>query len=269
MIKSGNQAFAEALGDILTQGKKVSTRNSEVLRVRNLMYTFKSTPLVSTRRTAWKNALREWEWFMSGSNDINTLHKEVHHWWKPWTNIADQVPFNYSTQFRKFVGRNGLFDQVQHLRKGIEADPYSRRNVITTWNPADMADPGCAITNCHGTVIQAFVEPEDNTLHLTMYQRSCDMVLGVPHNWVQYWAFLMWLAHYSGRKVGTFTWVGGDCHIYKDHIDMAKGIIKITAVANAAPQLVYNPTSTDFLADDFELDRPYRPLIKKSLTMTV
>jgi len=296
---NGNDAFRQALKHILGNGKPVKTRNENTLRSRNLMYTFTSTPLVSIRRTAWKNALREFEWFMSGSSNINDLHEKVHPWWKPWADETGEIKNNYSKQFRKFVGLQQVvdyyddadteddlygdtqhithesdpedygFDQIEVFKHGIKEHPFSRRNLITTWNTSDMQAEGTPITNCHGTVIQAFVEPDDNSLHLTMYQRSCDMVLGVPHNYIQYWAFLMWLAHHGGRKVGTFTWIGGDCHIYPDHMDMAKRIVQGGGAASAAPQLVYTPTSEDFKADDFSLDGEYQPLIKESLKMTV
>ena len=140
------------------------------------MYTFKSTPLVSTRRTAWLNALREWEWFMSGSNDINNLHEKVHHWWQPWADKEGYINYNYSAQFRGAMGSaldtRGSpieLDQIKYLQDAIKNHPYSRRSVITTWNAADMTALDCSITNCHGTVIQAFVEPEDNSLHLTIF----------------------------------------------------------------------------------------------------
>lgn len=271
MQSSGNAALAHALNTTIKQGSKVKGRNGKVLRVRNLMYTFKSTPLVSTRRTAWRTALREWEWFMSGSSNIRDLHESVHPWWSPWADKEGYVDYNYSEQFRGAVGIVGDldgFDQIGYLVENLKKDPYSRRHVITSWNTADMAAPDCPITNCHGTAIQASVEP-DNSLHLTMYQRSADMALGVPHNWLQYWAFLMWLAHQTELEVGTFTWIGGDCHLYNDHLEDAKEIIKVSSVANAAPRLVYTPTSTDFLAEDFTLDRPYNPIIKKSLKLIV
>jgi thymidylate synthase len=235
------------------------------------MKTFTRTPLIAIRRTAWKSALREFEWFMSGSNNIKDLHPSVHKWWEPWANLEGNIVNNYSQQFKKFHGRldSPIIDQVEYLKESIVEHPYSRRAVITTWNTADMVSLATPITNCHGTTIQAFVEPRDNTLHLTMYQRSSDMVLGLPHNLIQYWAFLQYLAHHGGRGVGSFTWIGGDCHIYDNHVDMAKRMISESIEPLEEIELVYNPTSEEFLADDFTLSAKYDPIIKESLEMTV
>lgn len=259
--------FQTAIQNILEFGSKVTTRNDEVLRLTNEIYSFRETPLVSIRRTAWKSALREMEWFLSGSNNIGTLHPTVHKWWKPWINLAGEVAYNYSRQLRKFMGYNGAVDQIQLLIDGITNHPYSRRNVITTWNTSDMVH--APITNCHGTLIQCFVNPEDNTLDMTMCQRSADMMLGVPHNWIQYWAFLLWLAHRTGREVGQLTWFGTDCHIYTPHLDMAKRVVNTKLDLTESPELIYTPTSEDFKAEDFTLSAPYKVIIDEKLEMVV
>ncbi len=271
--------FQRLLLQTLADGSYVSTRNADTLRTRNQMMTFEQFPIISMRRTAWKNALREFEWFMSGSNDINDLHPKVKHWWEPWANESGFIHNNYSKQFRQFDGANHTggtrhldpkgTDQIKYLIDEITNNPFSRRTVATTWHSHDMVSPVTPITNCHGSLIQAFVEPDDNTLHLTMYQRSADMVLGLPHNLVQYWAFLMYLAHQGNREVGSFTWIGGDCHIYNDHIHMAKKMIKLDVDKVKDVELVYTPSSDDFKADDFTLSDDYKPIIKESVSMTV
>ena len=265
-----NDQFQNALDTILFAGTEIQSRNSKTIRHRNLTMEFDRTPLISLRRTAWKSALREFEWFLSGSSDIEDLHPSVRKWWEPWTeNNYDWN--NYSKQLRDSTGGDEInvlgCDQVEYLKDQIKDDPYSRRSVITTWNTAEMIHEDTKITNCHGTVIQCFVEP-DNSLHMTMYQRSADMVLGVPHNLIQYWAFLQYLAHHGKREVGSFTWIGGDCHIYENHVDMAQRMIALEDDIKPI-NLIYKPTSEDFKADDFSLDGEYKPIIRESLEMTV
>ena len=263
-----DRQFCQLLDGIRTWGNEIDTRNSKTKRLINQAMRFDSTPLISIRRTAWKNALREMEWFMSGSNNINDLHPKVHHWWSEWANDDGIIENNYSKQFRAFMGTTGALDQIDHAIKSLKNHPYSRRNVLTTWNSAEMASATTPITNCHGTMIQLHVEP-DNKVHMMMVQRSCDMVLGVPHNLIQYWAFLMYLCHRSGREVGSFTWIGGDCHIYNNHLEMTDKMIKRVGEVEETPQLVYTPTSDDFKADDFTLNGEYNPIIKENLEMTV
>jgi thymidylate synthase len=259
--------YQDLLARLLYRGEIVTTRNSKVARSIAEVKTFDRTPLVCCRRTAWKNALREWEWFLSGSCNLRDLHPDVQSWWRPWANHNGDVFFNYSWQLRGFVGMEGrMCDQISYLVDGVKDHPYSRRNVITTWNTADMTSPDCPITNCHGTVIQAFVDTR-NYLTLVTYQRSADVVCGLPHNWVQYWAFLLWLAHRGGREPRRLVWLGGDVHLYEVHKDLASEVIKVAP--STGPELVYTSTSEDFRADDFALDGPYHPRITTRAEMVI
>lgn len=281
-IKELNRNYIQMIGKILHAGVEVDTRNSITKRIPAMSAEFNRTPLITVRRTAWKNALREFEWFMSGSNDINQLHPKVHHWWAPWANDEGFIKRNYGEQFRNFYGRPKshteprppIIDQIEYLMEGIKNHPFSRRNVITTWNTRDMAYLDTPITNCHGTVIQAFVNPKNNELSISMYQRSSDMILGVPHNWIQYWAFLLYLAHHCNRKVGKLHWIGGDCHVYKDHYKVAEELrvtAKDVSLLNTGdlPELVYNASGDDFKADDFEIINNQEPLVKTKVRMVV
>lgn len=263
-----DQVFVELIRGIIEDGEDITTRNSRVLRSTTQCISFRDTPLVSVRKTAWRLALREMEWFLSGSTDINKLHPSVQHWWKPWANERGHIACNYSKQFRNFGSKS--FDQIEYLIEGISKHPNSRRNIATTWHSGEMASEDTPITNCHGTLIQFFVTGS-GSLDMTMYQRSVDVMLGLPHNWIQYWAFLQWMAHRTGHKVGEFTWIGGDCHIYENHlIDTLKIVDARHRMEGLfCPDLIYNPSSEEFKADDFSLSFEYEPLFTTKLPMTV
>lgn len=262
--------YFDLIHSIMVMGQTLTTRNSTVRRLIYYSASFTETPLVSLRKTSWKSALREWEWFMSGSNNIRDAHSSIHSWWEPWADKDGFVNHNYSLQFREFYGRERTpVDQIDHLIEGIQDHPFSRRNVITTWNTADMVSPTCPITNCHGTIIQAFVEP-DNSLHLLTYQRSVDTICGLPHNWIQYWAFLLWLAHRGNRRVGSLRWIGGDVHIYDVHNDLYRRMLEIPYDQyKETPRLIYTPSSRDFLAEDFSLQGDYLPILTEKAVMVV
>lgn len=262
--------YQQILSDALGSGSKVETRNSSVLRLRNRLLTFDSFPLVSARKTAWKTALREFEWFLSGSEDIADAHPSVRPWWQPWLTPDGRLELSYATQFTGFSGLTSRVNQVEYLLAGVRDHPYSRRNLISTWNTADMRSPRCKLTTCHGTVIQAFVEP-DNGLHLTTYQRSADAVVGLPANWVQYWALLLWLAGRGDRAVGSLTWHGGDVHVYQCHEALARKVVVADVSGLKTPRLVYAPARRDswFKADDFTLDGEYTPAITDRAEMVV
>lgn len=266
-VNDSDLQYQETLGTLVDDGSQIRTRNSNCKRLVAVTHKFTASPLVCVRKTAWKNALREWEWFMNGSNFIEDLHPSVQHWWRPWAEENGEIHFNYSRQFRSFSGDCGNVDSVEVLIEGIRLHPFSRRNVITTWNTSDMNNPSCRITNCHGTVIQAFVGASGG-LSLVTYQRSADFVCGVPHNWIQYWAFLLWLAHRTDRKPKMLTWIGGDVHLYEQHYELADKIL-CTEANLSPPNLVYTPTSEEFIADDFTLDGPYNPVVTDRAEMVV
>lgn len=266
-MDDANVQYARLVADVLARGERVLTRNAPALRLFGLRLAFGRTPLVSLRRTAWRNALREMEWFLSGSDNLNDLHPAVRAWWAPWADPAGRVAHNYGAQFRRAAGHGGrVVDQLEALLAGVRDHPFSRRNLVTTWNAADMAAPETPITNCHGTVLQAFVGG-DGALHLVTYQRSADVVCGLPHNWVQAWALLLWLASRCGRGVGSLVWLGGDVHAYECHLPLARRVA--AASAPPPPGLVYAPSGEDFRADDFSLDGPYCPAVEERAEMVV
>lgn len=263
---TADEEYCRLLKHLLTEGERVRTRNASVRRCFDWQCVFTRTPLICLRKVAWKNCLREWEWFMSGSCNLEDLHESCHHWWRPWADANGNVMNNYSVQFRHFEGVSRQVDQIAYLVDGLRDHPNSRRNVITTWNTADMVSDNTPITNCHGTVIQAFVDIK-NAIHLKTYQRSVDVVCGLPHNWLQYWAFLTWLAYKTGRDVGSLRWNGGDVHLYDVHEEIA--VCMIGLASQGGPELLYHPTQGEFAADDFSLSGEYRPFLSEWVKMVV
>jgi len=164
-------------------------------------------------------------------------------------------------------------DQIQTSIDLLKNEPNSRRNVLTTWIPPNVQSGLMSPTNCHGSLIQNIVI--DGKIHMQMNQRSADMVLGVPHNWIQYWALLQYFAHQSGLKVGSFSWVGGDCHVYEEHVDSMWDVVeqsdKYTKYGKKEQDinLIYSPTSDTFKASDFSLSGEYKPLTNKKLKLIV
>jgi thymidylate synthase len=239
---SADLTYAILLQDILLLNNVVETRNHSCYCNPFLdNVTFDSLPLITVRKTAWKLALTEMEWFMSGSL---ICPEKLSKWWTGQLDKNGRYLDGYSIQFRESsYGRDeqtsyamgsalGRFDQIAYILEGLKNHQHSRRLVMTSWNTGEMANitktnnnPQCPST-CHGSLVQFFVV--DGTLHLKHYQRSADMLLGIPHNLVQYWALLTYFAFHANLKVGSLTWVFGDAHIYNEesHIEAANQIIK-------------------------------------------
>lgn len=257
MITNTDKLYATLVELCRVTGQRIKGRNHAALSVIDApTLTFHKTPLVTLKKTAWRKALREMEWFLSGDPQCPNALLD---WWGAQlykTSEQGHCYFlGYGHQLRRFG--EGV-DQVEKLIQEIKEHPYSRRHVVTTWNPADMAriayfnhNPNTP-TTCHGTVIQAFVR--SGHLHFKTYQRSADIILGVPHNWIQYWGFLLWLAHETRLLPGTLQWIFGDLHLYDEpsHLAVADAILD-APVREVFAELVYVGQGGDFRASNFEL----------------
>jgi thymidylate synthase len=236
---SADLTYAFLLQDILRFNNIVETRNHSCYCNPFLdNVTFESLPLITVRKTAWKLALIEMEWFMSGQPECP---KKLAKWWAGQLNPEGKYLAGYPQQLRSATallgvtkGRYVHFDQIKYILDGIKEHPHSRRLRMTTWNTGEMANitkinenPNSP-SSCHGSFVQFFVV--DGALHIKHLQASIDSLLGLPHNFVQYWALLTYFTFHANLKVGSLTWVFGDAHIYNEesHIEAAEDIIEFS-----------------------------------------
>lgn len=200
----------------------------------------KEFPAVTTKKLAWKSVVSELLWMLEGSSDERRL-AEIQYG-KPreelvgkttiWTANADKQAKElgytntdtikdlgpvYGHQWRSWDAQLGYVDQIARLLEGLHYDPYGRRHIVSAWN-ADRVDV-MALPPCH-TMFQMHVSGDE--LSCQLYQRSADMFLGVPFNIASYSLLTHIIAQIAGFKVGEFIWTGGDCHIYKNHMDQVE-----------------------------------------------
>lgn len=264
MANNTDYIYQRLINKIITKGVSLETRNSKVTSEFNLPNViFSKFPLVTVKRTAIKKAIREMEWFLSGNSKCPN---ELLDWWKGQLSSLNYLYSGYGEQFRYSTSDGATFDQVKFILEGLRNNPNSRRLLISLWNPREMANITVINNNsntptvCHSIIVQFFVR--NGELHIKTYQRSADMVLGVPHNWVQSWAMLLYFAYHSNLKVGSMTWVWGDAHIYYEEThDKAVEIILDSTTTPHDVTLEYKPQTIVydsnkvpiFKADDFEI----------------
>lgn len=233
-------------------------------------------PAITTKKLAWRSVVSELLWFIEGSGDELRLREILHgdryinkktiwtdnatapYWTaKRLQRHAGDLGRIYGVQWRKWrkplirVNKVVLqnHDQLLELIAGIKDDPYSRRHIITAWNPGELEL--MALPPCH-MMAQFYVA--NGRLSCQMYQRSADMFLGVPFNIASYALFTHMIAQVCNLEVGELIIALGDAHIYSNHIDQVQE--QLSRKPLTLPTLKLNPdisVITDFGMEDIEL----------------
>lgn len=289
------QQYLDALRDVLENGTRRDDRTGvgtiSKFGMQQRYDLSKGFPAITTKKLAWKACVGELLWFIEGSGNERRLAELTHGtsegkvtiwtpnamapYWKPKAQYEGDLGRVYGVQWRRWrairereadgsfkdsfgstyrrVGNNievREVDQLKLLIEGIKADPYGRRHILTAWNPGELE--AMALPPCH-CFAQFYVA--DGRLSCQMYQRSCDMFLGVPFNIASYSLLTAMIAQVCGLQVGEFVHVLGDAHIYLDHVEQVKE--QLIREPLPMPQLWLNPEITDitqFTMTDIRLE---------------
>ena len=235
--------YLNALQHIMDNGEDVSDRTGigtySVFGYQMQFNLQSGFPAVTTKKLAWRSVIGELLWFLEGSTDERRLaeltfsknRSDLIGTKTIWTANADaqgvelgytnddlvkQLGPVYGHQWRHFDRADGenenKTDQIAWLINEILINPHSRRLILSAWNPNQINE--MALPPCH-TLAQFRVM--NGKLSCQLYQRSADMFLGVPFNIASYSLLTHMIAQICNLKLGSFVWVGGDCHIYKNH----------------------------------------------------
>ena len=275
-----DKVYLDALKNILENGEDrpdrtgVGTRSIFGLQMRfNLEDGF---PAITTKKLAWKAVVSELLWFIEGSGDEYRLREILHgdrysEKRTIWTDNAEadywvkrklqrhpgDLGRVYGVQWRRWrkplVRINKVVlqnhDQLLELISGIKSDPYSRRHIISAWNPGEL--DLMALPPCH-MMAQFYVN--NGKLSCQMYQRSADMFLGVPFNIASYALFTHMIAQVCNLEVGELIITLGDAHIYNNHFEQVKEQLKREPKPLATLELNSEiSVITEFEMEDIEL----------------
>lgn len=225
----------------------------------------KGFPLLTTKRLHLKSVIHELLWFISGDTNIKYLNDNGVRIWNEWADSEGNLGPVYGYQWRSWPAADGRkIDQLLNVIESIRSSPDSRRHIITAWNPGETDK--MALPPCH-LLFQFYVA--GGKLSCQLYQRSCDIFLGVPFNIASYSLLTMMVAQVTGLKPGEFIHTLGDAHIYLNHIDQVK--LQLTREPNELPVLKLNPEVRDILGfryEDFTLsDYNAHPHIKGEISI--
>ncbi len=210
----------------------------------------KGFPLITTKKIHLKSILYELLWFLQGDTNISYLQANGVRIWNEWADEQGNLGPVYGKQWRAWPTADGRnIDQISDVIAQIKREPNSRRHLINAWNVGELDK--MALPPCH-LLFQFYVA--NNRLSCQLYQRSADAFLGVPFNIASYAFLTHMVAQQCDLDVGEFIWTGGDCHIYKNHLDQVT--LQLSRKPYPLPQLqiITKPESIfDYKFSDFEI----------------
>lgn len=207
-------------------------------------------PLLTTKKLHLKSIIHELIWFISGDTNIKYLNDHGVTIWDEWADDNGDLGPVYGYQWRSWPAQgNRKIDQLSNVISEIKKSPDSRRHIVSAWNVGEIDK--MALPPCH-VMFQFYVA--NGRLSCQLYQRSCDIFLGVPFNIASYALLTMMVARVTGYKPGDFVHTLGDAHIYLNHTDQVR--LQLTRKPYPLPEMIINPSVTDifkFCSGDFQL----------------
>jgi thymidylate synthase len=277
--------YLDLMGHILENGDERIDRTGVGTRSifgANIRFNLRegTIPILTTKRVFWKLAVKEMLWFLTGGTNIAPLLRENVKIWSDWPLakyrahsgeditqdafeariLADddfaakwgELGPVYGKQWRAWSGPDGkIYDQISGVIDQLKHNPASRRILFHAWNPADIA--AMALPPCH--MVYQYHVTSDGYLNSLLYQRSCDLLLGAPFNFVGACVLQLMLAQQTGLKAGEFVWMGGDVHLYLNHLEQAHTQLSREPRSFPKMRLARHAKSIDdYKIEDFVLD---------------
>lgn len=207
-------------------------------------------PAVTTKKLHLKSIIVELLWFLRGDTNVQFLHDNGVKIWDEWADEKGNLGPVYGYQWRSWPAPDGKsIDQISNLIERIRTKPNDRRLIVSAWNVADIDK--MKLPPCH-CLFQFYVA--NGKLSCQLYQRSCDMFLGVPFNIASYALLTMMVAEVTGLQPGEFIHTLGDAHIYRNHFNQVD--LQLSREPKILPKmLIKRKTNSifDYKLEDFEL----------------
>lgn len=208
-------------------------------------------PVMTTKKLHLRSIIHELLWFLKGETNLRYLHEHQVTIWDEWADASGDLGRIYGYQWRSWPSHDGSsIDQISNVVESIRNNPDSRRHIVSAWNVGELDK--MALPPCH-VLFQFYVA--NGRLSCQLYQRSCDIFLGVPFNIASYALLTLMMAQVTGLKPGEFIHTLGDAHIYLNHIDQVK--LQLTRQPYPLPTMNINPARKsifDFTFEDFSLE---------------
>ena len=254
MPRKLNIAYEDLLRDVLANGAHKSDRTgtgtTSVFGRQMRFNLADGFPLITTKRVHFKSVAYELLWFLRGDSNVRWLQENGVRIWNEWADDQGELGPVYGVQWRSWPTPDGQhIDQISEVVNQIKTNPDSRRLLVSAWNVGELSK--MALPPCH-LLFQFYVA--DGKLSCLLYQRSCDLFLGVPFNIASYSLLTHMVAAQTGLEVGEFVWTGGDCHIYDNHREQVE--LQLTRQPYPFPtlEIAHRDSIFDYRFEDFSIN---------------
>mgnify|MGYP001274350662 CR=1 FL=1 len=242
--------YLDLLDNVLKNGKEKHDRTGTgTISVFGYQMRFdlaEGFPLLTTKKLHLRSIIHELLWFISGDTNIKYLKDNGVSIWDEWADKDGNLGPVYGYQWRSWPAADGRkIDQLKDVIEEIKKNPDSRRLIVSAWNVGEI--PKMALPPCHA-LFQFYVA--DGKLSCQLYQRSCDIFIGVPFNIASYALLTLMITQVTGLKPGEFIHTLGDAHIYLNHIEQVK--LQLTREPFKLPEMKINPSVNDIFSFRFE-----------------
>lgn len=210
----------------------------------------KGFPLITTKKCHLRSIIYELLWFLRGETNTEYLKENGVSIWDEWADENGDLGPVYGKQWRSWGAPNGqTIDQITEVVHAIKTNPDSRRLIVSAWNVGELSE--MALMPCHA-LFQFYVQ--GGKLSCQLYQRSCDVFLGLPFNIASYALLTMMMAQQCDLALGEFVWTGGDTHLYSNHFEQAHEQLSRKPYPAPTMKILRKPdTIFDYQFEDFEL----------------
>jgi thymidylate synthase len=217
-------------------------------------------PLLTTKKVHTRSIIHELLWFLRGDTNVRYLQENGVTIWDEWADEQGNLGPIYGAQWRSWRTADGeSIDQLASVVREIRRNPDSRRLIVSAWNVGALAK--MKLPPCHA-FFQFYVA--DGRLSCQLYQRSADIFLGVPFNIASYALLTHLVAAQTDLEPGEFIWTGGDCHLYRNHLEQVE--LQLSRTPFPLPRLELRrkpPSLFDYQFDDIAIvDYQSHPAIK-------
>lgn len=247
--------YLELMHHVLTQGTvktdRTGTGTRSVFGYQMRFNLAEGFPLVTTKKMHLRSIIHELLWFLRGDTNIAYLKEHGVSIWDEWADANGNLGPVYGAQWRSWpTPDGGHVDQISQLIEQIRKTPDSRRLIVSAWNVGELDK--MALMPCHA-LFQFYVA--DGKLSCQLYQRSCDIFLGLPFNIASYALLTHMVAQQCDLEVGDFVWTGGDTHLYLNHLEQAELQLSRNPLPLPRLQILRKPESIfDYRFEDFVIE---------------